>query len=101
MAATPAPASVAVTVRLPVPLAARLDALAEATDRSRTYWVQAALEEVITRELWQVREVEEAIVEDDAHPDEGVTADAFAAWMIEQGMTTREALDRAAAKHRQ
>ena len=98
MSPTPAPATIPITVRLPAVLVAKLDALAKATERSRTYWVQEAVAEVVTRELWQVREVEEAIAEDDAHPDEGMTSDEFEAWMIANGLTTREALDRAAAR---
>jgi predicted transcriptional regulator len=98
MSATPLPATIPVTVRLPAALVAKLDALAEATERSRTYWVQEALEDVIERELWQVRAVEEAIADDDAHPDEGMTAAEFETWMIENGLTTRETLDRAATK---
>jgi len=100
MSAAPTPTTQAVTVRLPAALVAKLDALAQATERSRTYWVQEALEEVVERELWQVREVEEAIAEDDAHPDEGMTGEQFEAWMIENGLTTREALDGAAARLR-
>jgi len=100
MSATPTPATMPITVRLPADVVARLDALAQATERSRTYWVQEALEEVIERELWQVREIEEAIAEDDAHPDEGMTGNEFEAWMIENGLTTREALDQAAARLR-
>jgi hypothetical protein len=57
--------------------------------------------EVVARELWQVREIEEAIAEDDAHPDEGIAGDEFEAWMIANGLTTREALDRAAARRQQ
>jgi predicted transcriptional regulator len=101
MAATPASASIAVTVRLPADLVARLDALGEATERTRSYWIQAAIEEIVERELWQVHDVEEALAAADADPDEGMTADAFAAWMIEQSLTTRDALDRAAARRRQ
>lgn len=100
MSATPMPATIPITVRLPADVVAKLDALAQATERSRTYWVQEALEEVIERELWQVREIEEAIAEDDAHPDEGMTGGEFEAWMIENGLTTREALDQAAARPR-
>ena len=48
--------------------------------------------------MWQVREIEEAIAADDANPEEGMTSDEFEAWMIENGLTTREALDRAAAR---
>lgn len=100
MTAKPIPATVPITVRLPAALVAKLDALAAVTERSRTYWLQEALEDVIERELWQIREVEEAIAEDDAHPDEGMTGDAFETWMIENGLTTRDALDRAATRLR-
>ncbi len=100
MATNPTPATVPITVRLPAALVAKLDALARATERNRTYWVQEAVEEVIERELWQVHEIEDAIADDDAHPEEGMTGDQFAAWMIEHGLTTREALDQAAARHK-
>lgn len=100
MSAAPAPATTPVTVRLPAALVSRLDALAKATERSRTYWVQEALEEVVERELWQVREIEEAIADDDAHPDDGMSGAEFEAWMIENGLTTREALDQAAQRQR-
>ena len=98
MGATAASGTIPITVRLPAALVAKLDALAKATERSRTYWVQEAVAEVVERELWQVREIEEAIAADDANPDEGMTGDEFEAWMIENGLTTREALDRAAAR---
>lgn len=100
MVTTPATATVPITVRVSAELVAKLDALAKATERSRTYWVQEAIEEVIERELWQVREIEVAIADDDAHPEEGLTGDQFEAWMLEQGLTTREALDQAAARQR-
>jgi predicted transcriptional regulator len=101
MAAAPAPASIAITVRLSADIVARLDALALATERTRSYWVQQAVEEVIERELWQVRDIEEAIAEDDADPEEGMTGGAFETWMIEEGLTTRQALDQAEARRRQ
>ena len=99
MGAAPATATIPITVRLPSSLVAKLDALAKATERSRTYWIHEALEEVIARELWQVREIEEALAEDDANPAEGMTSQEFEVWMIEQGLTTREALDQARARH--
>lgn len=98
MGAAPVAATVPVTVRLPTTLVAKLDALAKATERSRTYWRHEALAEVIARELWQVREIEEALAEDEANPAEGMTSQEFEAWMIEQGLTTREALDQARAR---
>ena len=98
MGATAASGTIPITVRLPAALVAKLDALAKATERSRTYWVQEAVAEVVERELWQVREIEEAIAADDANPEEGMTGAEFEAWMIENGLTTREALDRATAR---
>src|SRR5260370_22473868 len=95
------PATIPITARLPATLVTKLDALAKATERNRTYWVQEAVEEVIERELRQVREIEEAIADDDSHHDEGMTGDQLAGWMIEHGLTTREALDQAAARQRQ
>lgn len=93
----PAPATGTVTVRLPLDLIAKLDDLAKATERNRSYWIHQAVSEVIERELWQIAAIEEAMAEDDAHPERGMTAGEFDQWMIEQGLTTREALDRAEA----
>ena len=101
MDADSVPATMPITVRLPAALVAKLDALARATESNRTYWVQEAVEELIERELWYVREIEDAIADDDAHPEEGMIGEQFAAWMIEHGLTTREALDQAAARQRQ
>lgn len=100
MRASPIAVTVPITVRLPATLVAKLDALASATERNRTYWIHEALEEIVERELWQVAEIEEAIADDDANPDEGLTAGEFETWMIEHGLTTREALDEAAARQR-
>lgn len=97
MSTLPTPATGTVTVRLPLDLIARLDALARATERNRSYWVHQAVSEVIERELWQIAEIEEALAEDDAHPERGMTAAEFDQWMIEHGLTSREALDRAEA----
>lgn len=97
MSTIPTPATSTVTVRLPLDLIAKLDALARATVRNRSYWIHQAVSEVIERELRQIAEIEEALAEDDAHPERGMTASAFDQWMIEQGLTTREAIDHAEA----
>lgn len=97
MSTLPAPATGTVTARLPLDLIAKLDALAWATERNRCYWIHQAVSEVIERELWQIAEIEEALAEDDAHPERGMTAGEFDQWMIEHGLTTREAIDHAEA----
>jgi predicted transcriptional regulator len=62
--------------------------------------VQQALEEIVERELWQIQEIEEAITADDADPEEGLTGEEFERWMLDNGLTTREALAQAAARAR-
>lgn len=95
MSTRAAPTTSTITVRLPVDLIRDLDALSMATERNRNYWAEKAIAEVVKRELWQVREIEEAIAEDDADPQGGMTAEQLDAWLIENGLSTREAIDRA------
>lgn len=99
MSATPQPATGSVTVRLPVDLLTQLDALCALTERTRTYWVTKALEEVIPSELTEARVIADEFAAIDAHPDEGLANEQMDQWMVEQGLTTRDALDRARAAH--
>ena len=95
MSTSTSPATGTITVRLPVALIEKLDALAAATERSRNYWVHEAVKEVIERELWQVREIEEAIAEDDADPDRGIPSDELWSDFLARGLISQEAIDRA------
>jgi predicted transcriptional regulator len=54
------------TVRVPVELQQRLDAMAQAMDRSRSWVVTRALEEFVELHAWQVEEIHRAIQEADA-----------------------------------
>ncbi|MGH8564050.1 MAG: CopG family ribbon-helix-helix protein [Gammaproteobacteria bacterium] len=55
-----------VTVRVPVALRERLDALAHATKRSRSFLCAEALVEYLEMQAWQIEEIEKALREADA-----------------------------------
>ncbi len=98
MSASPQPSTGSITVRLPVDLLAQLDALCALTERTRTYWVSKALEEVIPAELTEAQVIADEFAAIDAQPDEGLPNEQVDDWMIESGLTTREALERARAR---
>ena len=54
------------TVRVSVELQQRLDAVAQAMDRSRSWVVTRALEEFVELHAWQVEEIQRALQEADA-----------------------------------
>jgi predicted transcriptional regulator len=54
------------TVRVSVELQQRLDAVAQAMDRSRSWVVTRALEEFVELHAWQVEEIHRALQEADA-----------------------------------
>lgn len=54
-----------ISVRADQELIAQFNALAEATERSRTFLINQAMEEYIAREAWQVAEIKEALKEAD------------------------------------
>ncbi len=58
--------STLISVRVPVDVAQRLTALAEATDRSKSYPAALAIEEYLSIREWQLKAVEEGIREADA-----------------------------------
>ena len=87
-----------VTVRLPVDLLTQLDALCALTERTRTYWLTKAVEEVIPAELAEAQIISDEFAAIDALPDEGLPNDQMDDWMVSNGLTTREALERARAK---
>ena len=52
-----------ITVRVPEELAARLDNLSKATDRSRSYLATLAIEEFVAVQEWQVEAIKEGIAD--------------------------------------
>ena len=95
MSGPPRPATGSVTVRLPVDLLRQLDALCVLTERTRTYWVTTALAEVIPSELTEAQIIADEFAAIEAHPDEGLPNERMDEWMIENGLTTSDALERA------
>jgi predicted transcriptional regulator len=73
----------------------QLDALCALTERTRTYWVTKALTEVIPSELVEAQIIADELAATEARPDEGLPNEQMDAWMIENGLTTRDALERA------
>jgi predicted transcriptional regulator len=55
----------AFTVRLPDEVAKKLDALASKMDRSRSYVAAQAIEDFVSREQWQLADIEAGLREAD------------------------------------
>ncbi len=71
---------------------ARMDALAEATGRSKNYHYLAAVDDYLAEHEWELAEIEAGIREDDA--GEVVTHDAFGAALMASDLTTHESIER-------
>lgn len=54
------------TVRLPAEVAIRLEGIARATDRTKSFLAGRAIEEFVAAQEWQVQAIEEAVREADA-----------------------------------
>jgi RHH-type transcriptional regulator, rel operon repressor / antitoxin RelB len=52
-----------ISVRVPEELAARLDDLSKATDRSRSYLATLAIEEFVAVQEWQVEAIKEGMAD--------------------------------------
>ena len=52
-----------ISVRVPEELAARLDNLSKATDRSRSYLAALAIEEFVAVQEWQVEAIKEGMTD--------------------------------------
>ncbi|MCM2458547.1 ribbon-helix-helix protein, CopG family [Rhizobium sp. CG4] len=55
----------AFTIRVPDEVADRLNQIAQKLDRSRSYMAAQAIEDFVSREEWQLAEIEAGIVEAD------------------------------------
>ena len=58
--------STLISVRVPKDVAKRLEALAEATDRSKSYVAAQAIEEFLTLQEWQVKAIRRGIAQANA-----------------------------------
>ncbi len=55
------------TLRVPIEMKERLDKLADATNRSKSYLASEALRQYIDLEAWQIGEIQQALKEADAN----------------------------------
>jgi predicted transcriptional regulator len=58
-------ATAVLTLRLPEEIKAKLDKLAQATHRSRSFLAEEAIARYVDLEAWQIGEIEQAIQESD------------------------------------
>ena len=58
--------SAQISIRTCPELLGQFTAMAEATGRTRSYLINRAMEEYITREAWQIAEIKKALAEADA-----------------------------------
>ena len=73
----PGAESVTITIRLPTGVCDRLESLAEATKRSRSFLAAEAIEKYVNIEHWQVAGIEQAL--DDER--RGIPDEEMAPWM--------------------
>ena len=71
-----------VTARIPEDLATKLDALAKATNRSKSFLVASALEEFLNTQGWQVERINESIAQADGghFATDAQVKEAFGKW---------------------
>ena len=79
--------STSMTIRLEPELKQRLDGLAEATQRSKSFLAAQAIREFVDLNEWQVQEIRRALVEadsDDFASDE-LVRDVLGKWGVDAG----------------
>ena len=71
-----------VTARIPEETAAKLNELAKATNRTKSFIIASALEQFIEEQAWQVARINESVAQADAgdFATDTEVKDAFAKW---------------------
>lgn len=73
--------STTITIRVDPKTKQRLEKLAQATDRSMSYFVSHALEQVIEQEEWQIGEIKKAIGKADKPGAKFMDHEKVEAWL--------------------
>lgn len=81
------------SVRIPVEVKSRIEALAKATGRSKSYLLSEAITQYVENEAWQIAQIDEGLRSADA--GRLIPHDEVVAGLIEKGMVTPEGLERA------
>jgi predicted transcriptional regulator len=76
-----------VTARIPEETAEKLNALAKATNRSKSFIVANALDQFLEEQAWQVARINESIAQADAgsFASDAEVKEAFAKWGLNVG----------------
>ena len=79
--------STTMTLRLEPELKQRLDHLAEATQRSKSFLVAQAIREFVDLNEWQVQEIRNALAEADSEDfaSDDLVRDVLAKWGVDAG----------------
>jgi predicted transcriptional regulator len=77
------------TVRLPTNMLERLESLAKSTDRSKAYLTNRAIEAYLDTQAWQIKAIEEAIIEADSENASFIDHDEVIAKMNDQPVRPR------------
>ena len=79
--------SATMTIRLEPALKQRLDHLAEATQRSRSFLAAQAIREFVDLNEWQVQEIRNALAEADNEDfaSEDLVKDVLGKWVVDAG----------------
>lgn len=77
-----------ISARIPEKLGNEIEALAEASRRSKAFLITEALEDYVRRKAWQVKQIDDAVREAD-ESGEFISHEAMAAWMRSWGTADR------------
>ena len=79
--------SATMTIRLEPALKQRLDNLAEATQRSKSFLAAQAIREFVDLNEWQVQEIRNALAEadDEAFASDDLVREVFDKWGVDAG----------------
>lgn len=74
-----------VTVRLPIAVKQKLEALAVSTRRSKSWLAAEAITAYVEEQSWQIQQIEKAVVLADSEQLVWVDADEVSAWLTSWG----------------
>lgn len=74
-----------VTVRLPIAVKQKLEALAVSTRRSKSWLAAEAIAAYVEEQSWQIQQIEEAVAQADSEQAVWVDGEAVGAWLDSWG----------------
>lgn len=79
-----------VTVRLPVEVKQKLEALSASTNRSKSWLAAQAISAYVEEQAWQIQQIEDAIEIADSDQAVWVDGEAVEAWLNSWGTETEQ-----------